>query len=506
MKRASDRLSRIPPSATLGISARARELRAEGLDVVSFGAGEPDFATPEHVVAAAARACHDPENHKYSASAGLRPLREAIAADVGQYSGVEVDWSEVMVTNGAKQAVFQAFAALLDPGDEVLLPSPHWVTYPAGIDLAGGVTVPVPTRIEDEFKVDVESLERARTDRTRMLVFVSPSNPTGAVYTAEEARAIGEWAKANDIWVLADEIYQRLTYFTDVAPSIAAVTPRFENWLIVNGVAKTYSMTGWRVGWMVGPADVIEAANSHQSHATGNVDNVAQHAALAALTRPSGHCRGDAPVVRQPTKAHVHRWSATIPGVRCVEPRAPSTCFPMWSTPLGGRWGSTDELARSSSRKPGWPWFPGSRSAHPGISGSPMPPARTRSSGAWSGSGPPGRMTGPSEPGLHSPANGGRDDSSGNDARGAPSLLDDRTARQACGSRGGWLAVEATGISGADVQVWKGEARDVVYPLVPGHEVVGRIATGGPTIPYPVGTRVVRSSPGSGAGSATVAS
>ncbi|MGH8943158.1 MAG: aminotransferase class I/II-fold pyridoxal phosphate-dependent enzyme, partial [Acidimicrobiia bacterium] len=246
MKRASDRLSSIPPSATLGISARARELRAEGLDVISFGAGEPDFATPEHVVAAAARACYDPENHKYTASAGLRPLREAIAEDVGRYSGVEVDWSEVMVTNGAKQAVFQAFAALLDPGDEVLLPSPHWVTYPAGIDLAGGVTVSVPTRIEDEFKVDVESLERARTDRSRLLVFVSPSNPTGAVYTQEEARAIGEWAKANDIWVIADEIYQRLTYFTDVAPSIAAVTPRFDKWVLINGVAKSYSMTGWR--------------------------------------------------------------------------------------------------------------------------------------------------------------------------------------------------------------------------------------------------------------------
>ena len=178
MKRASDRLSRVPPSATLGISARARELRAQGIDVISFGAGEPDFATPEHVVAAAARACYDLENHKYTASAGLRPLREAIAEDIRRYSGVDVDWSEVMVTNGAKQAVFQAFAALLDPGDEVLLPSPHWVTYPAGIDLAGGVTVSVPTRIEDGFKVDVESLEAAMTERTRMLVFVSPSNPT----------------------------------------------------------------------------------------------------------------------------------------------------------------------------------------------------------------------------------------------------------------------------------------------------------------------------------------
>ncbi len=358
MKRASDRLSSIPPSATLGISARARELRAEGLDVISFGAGEPDFATPEHVVAAAARACYDPENHKYTASAGLRPLREAIAEDVGRYSGVEVDWSEVMVTNGAKQAVFQAFAALLDPGDEVLLPSPHWVTYPAGIDLAGGVTVSVPTRIEDEFKVDVESLERARTDRTRLLVFVSPSNPTGAVYTQEEARAIGEWAKANDIWVIADEIYQRLTYFTDVAPSIAAVTPRFDNWVLINGVAKSYSMTGWRVGWMVGPSDIIDAANSHQSHATGNVDNVAQHAALAAL-------RGPQDTVDEMRQAFDNRRKlmlslvSNIPGVRCVEPQGAFYVFPDVTGAMKGRWDSTSELATVILEEAGVALVPG---------------------------------------------------------------------------------------------------------------------------------------------------
>jgi aspartate/methionine/tyrosine aminotransferase len=349
----------------LGISARARELRAEGKDVVSFGAGEPDFATPEHVVAAAARACHDIENHKYTASAGLRPLREAIAEDVRRYSGVDVDWSEVMVTNGAKQAVFQAFAALLDPGDEVLLPSPHWVTYPAGIDLAGGVTVSVPTRIEDEFKVDVEKLEAARTEKTRMLVFVSPSNPTGAVYTAEEARAIGEWARANDIWVLADEIYQRLTYFTDVAPSIAAVTPRFENWVLVNGVAKTYSMTGWRVGWMVGPADIVEAANSHQSHATGNVDNVAQQAALAAL-------RGPQDTVEEMREAFDGRRKlmfslvSDIPGVACVEPQGAFYVFPDVSKVLDGRWASTDELATVILEEAGVALVPGESFGAPG--------------------------------------------------------------------------------------------------------------------------------------------
>jgi len=366
MRRASERLSRIPPSATLGISARARELRAQGIDVVSFGAGEPDFATPEHVVAAAARACHDPENHKYTASAGLRPLREAIAEDAGRYSAVEVDWSEVMVTNGAKQAVFQAFAALIDPGDEVLLPSPHWVTYPAGIELAGGITVSVPTRIEDEFKVTVESLERARTDRTKLLVFVSPSNPTGAVYTAEEARAIGEWALANDVWVLADEIYQRLTYFTGVAPSIAAVTPRLENWVLVNGVAKTYSMTGWRVGWMVGPSDIIEAANSHQSHATGNVNNVAQHAALSAL-------RGPQETVEEMRQAFDTRRKLMlslvedIPGVRCVEPQGAFYVFPDVTDAMRGRWKKTDALATAILEEAGVALVSGESFGAPGF-------------------------------------------------------------------------------------------------------------------------------------------
>jgi len=366
MKRASERLGHVPPSATLGISARARELRAEGIDVVSFGAGEPDFPTPEHVVAAAARACHDPENHKYSASAGLKPLREAIAEDVATYSGIDVDWSEVMVSNGAKQAVFQAFAALIDPGDEVLLPSPHWVTYPAGIELAGGVTVSVPTSVEDEFKVTVESLENARTEKTKLLVFVSPSNPTGAVYTAEEARAIGEWARDYDIWVLADEIYQRLTYFTDVAPSIAAVTPRFENWVLINGVAKTYSMTGWRVGWMVGPADIIEAANSHQSHATGNVANVSQHAALAALRGP----QETVAAMREAFDARrklMYALVSDIPGVRCVEPQGAFYVFPEVTEAIEGRWASTDELATVILEKAGVALVPGESFGTPGF-------------------------------------------------------------------------------------------------------------------------------------------
>lgn len=365
MKRASTRLSHIPPSATLGISARARELKSEGVDVISFGAGEPDFATPEHVVAAAARAAYDPENHKYTASAGLKPLREAVADDVRRFSEVEVDWTEVMVTNGAKQAVFQAFAALLDPGDEVLLPSPHWVTYPAGIDLAGGVTVSVPTRMEDEFKVTVDSLERAKTARTRLLVFVSPSNPTGAVYTADEARAIGEWALANEVWVLADEIYQRLTYFTDVAPSIASVTPRFDNWVLVNGVAKSYSMTGWRVGWMVGPTDIIDAANAHQSHATGNVANVAQHAALAALRGPQETVEEMRQAFNRRRKL-MHSLVSDIPGIRCVEPQGAFYVFPDVTGAMHGRWETTSDLATAILEEAGVALVPGESFGTPG--------------------------------------------------------------------------------------------------------------------------------------------
>lgn len=365
MSRASRRLAAIPPSATLGISARARELRASGVDVVSFGAGEPDFPTPEHIVAAAARACHDPESHKYTASAGLRPLREAIAEDVARHSGVEVDWSQVMVSNGAKQAVFQAFAALLDPGDEVLLPSPHWVTYPAGIDLAGGVTVSVPTSVETGFKVGVEDLERARTEKTKLVVFVSPSNPTGAVYREEEARAIGEWARDNHIWVLADEIYQRLVYFTDVAPSLAAVTPRYDNWLLVNGVAKSYSMTGWRVGWLVGPPDIVEVANAHQSHATGNVANVSQQAALAALHGPQDTVE-EMRLAFDRRRKLMYSLVGELPGVRCVEPEGAFYVFPDFNEAIAGRWPDTSTLAQVILEEKGVAVVPGESFGTPG--------------------------------------------------------------------------------------------------------------------------------------------
>ena len=365
MKRVSDRLSRLQGSATLAISARARELRAEGRDVISFGAGEPDFATPEHIVAEAARAAHDPANHHYTANAGLAPLREAIAEYTATYSGVEVDASEVIVTNGAKQAVFQAFAALIDPGDEVLMPAPHWVTYPSGIELAGGIPVSVPTDLDSGFKVSVEDLEAARTERTKLLVFVSPSNPTGAVYTAEEARAIGEWASANDVWVMTDEIYQRLVYHTDVAPSIVDVTPRFENWIIINGVAKSFAMTGWRVGWMIGPKDIVDAAARHQSHATSNVANVGQHAALAALT-------GSQDTVEEMRQAFdgrrklMYSLLTEIEGFRCIEPEGAFYAFPNVTEAMGDDYASSVDLATAIIERANVALVPGESFGAPG--------------------------------------------------------------------------------------------------------------------------------------------
>ena len=350
----------------MAISNRARELRAEGIDVVSFGAGEPDFPTPEHIVAAAARAAHDPANHHYSANPGLPPLREAVARYTAEYSGVEVDPTEVMITNGAKQAVFQTFAALVDPGDEVLLPSPYWVTYPAGLELAGGVPVTVPSTEENQFKVTVDDLEAARTDRTTALVFVSPSNPTGSTYTAEEARAIGEWAKANDIWVIADEIYQRLVYNTDVAPSIVGSTPLLENWIIINGVAKSYAMTGWRVGWMIGPTDIIGAAARHQSHATSNVANVSQQAALAAIT-------GDQVEVERMRQAFAQRRVlmyeavSAIPGISCVEPDGAFYVFPDVTAVLNDRYPTSAALAEGILEEANVAVVPGESFGAPGF-------------------------------------------------------------------------------------------------------------------------------------------
>jgi aspartate aminotransferase len=368
--RVSQRLGRLPGSATLAISTRAREMRAEGRDVISFGAGEPDFPTPGHIVAVAQQAATDAANHHYSANAGLQPLRDAIVEYTRAYSGVPADPAHILVTNGAKQAIFQAFAALIDPGDEVLLPAPHWVTYPAGIELAGGKAVSVSTAMSDGFLVTVDDLERHRTEKTKLLVFVSPSNPTGAVYDEDQARAIGEWAIENDIWIVADEIYQRLVYGdvyggSDAAPSIAAATDGLENVIIVNGVAKSFAMTGWRVGWMIGPEDVVGAAARHQSHATGNVNNVAQMAALEALTGPQ-----DTVIAMRETfdkrRQKMYSMLAEAPGVQCHEPEGAFYVFPSVTDLLGDRYPTAAALTEGLLEEAGIAVVPGESFGAPG--------------------------------------------------------------------------------------------------------------------------------------------
>src|SRR6266498_1034761 len=312
--RISRRVAAIAESATLAIDAKAKALKAAGEDVIAFGAGEPDFPTPAHIVEAAAAASHQPRFHHYTPTAGLPELREAVAAKTARDSGYQVQPGQVLVTNGGKQAIFNAFATLLDPGDEVLVPAPYWVTYPEAVALAGGLPVAVPTDASTGFRASVEQLEAARTPRTRMLVFASPSNPTGAVYARDEAEAVGRWAAEQGLWVLTDEIYEYLVY----------------------GVAKTYAMTGWRVGWMLGPSDVVKAAANLQSHATSNVCNVAQAAALAAL---SGSL-DDAERMRRAfdrRRRRIHELLSAIPGVTCVEPQGAFYAFPSLEGVLGRR-------------------------------------------------------------------------------------------------------------------------------------------------------------------------
>ena len=283
--RISKRIAAIAESATLKVDAKAKALQAEGRPVISYAAGEPDFPTPAHIVEAAAKAVLDPKNHRYTPAVGLPDLREAIAQKTLRDSGTEVSANQVVVTNGGKQAVYQAFAVLLDAGDEVLLPTPYWTTYPEAIALAGGKTVKVFAGSEQGYKVTVEQLDKAKTARTKVLLMCSPSNPTGAVYSKEEIAAIGNWAHQNDLWVITDEIYQNLVYDGLKAYSITEVVPELiDKTIMVNGVAKSYAMTGWRLGWMAGPADAIKAAANLQSHLTSNVNNIAQKAALAALT------------------------------------------------------------------------------------------------------------------------------------------------------------------------------------------------------------------------------
>ena len=329
------------PSATLAVDAKAKALQAAGEDVIGFGAGEPDFPTPPHIVEAAVAACGRPVNHHYTATSGLPALREAIAAKTVRDSGYEVAPGQVVVTNGAKQAVFETFAALLDPGDEVLVPAPFWTTYPETIALAGGVPVPVPTDESTGFHVTVDALEAARTPATKVLLFVSPNNPTGAVATREEVVAIGQWAVEHGLWVVTDEIYEHLVYGGRTFTSMPAVVPELaDRCVVINGVAKTYAMTGWRVGWLVAPSDVAVAVANLQSHSCGNVDNVAQEAALAAVAGDLTAAT-EMRVVFDERRRTMHRMLNECPGVTCVEPEGAFYAFPsvqgLVGTRLGGR-------------------------------------------------------------------------------------------------------------------------------------------------------------------------
>lgn len=285
--RISKKISSIAESATLKVDAKAKALQAEGRPVISYAAGEPDFATPAHIVEAAVIAARDPKNHRYTPAIGLPDLREAIAEKTRRDSGTAITAAQVVVTNGGKQAVYQAFATLVDPGDEVLMPTPFWTTYPEAIRLAGGVPVEVFAGADQNYQVTVEQLEAARTPKSKILLFVSPSNPTGSVYSREQTEAIGKWAYENGLWVITDEIYQNLVYDGIKAVSITEAVPELvDRTILVNGVAKSYAMTGWRLGWMAGPLDAMKAAGNLQSHLTSNVSNISQRAALAALTGP----------------------------------------------------------------------------------------------------------------------------------------------------------------------------------------------------------------------------
>jgi aspartate/methionine/tyrosine aminotransferase len=335
MTRISARIAAIAESATLAVDAKAKALKAAGRPVIGFGAGEPDFPTPDYIVEAAAAATKVAANHRYSPTPGLPDLRDAIVAKTKRDSNYEITADQVLVTNGGKQAVYQAFATIVENGDEVLLPSPYWTTYPECIQLAGGKAVEVFADETQNYLVTVEQLEAARTPKTKALLFCSPSNPTGSVYSAEQVKAIGEWALKNNIWIIADEIYEHLLYDGATAPSMPVIVPGLaDTTIIINGVAKTYAMTGWRVGWMIGPKDVIKAATNLQSHLTSNVSNVSQRAAIAAVT-------GDLAAVHKMGEAFNRRRKLIvsllneIPGFSCPTPTGAFYVYPSVKGVLG---------------------------------------------------------------------------------------------------------------------------------------------------------------------------
>jgi aspartate aminotransferase len=344
--RVSDLLSGLAPSATLAVDAKAKALKAAGEPVIGYG--EPDFPTPAHIVEAAAKACYDPRNYKYTPTAGLAELRDAIVAKTKRDSGLEIKANQVLVTNGGKHAVLTTLMTLLNPGDEVLIPAPYWTTYPEAVYLTGATPVPVMTSEANGYRVTVDELEKARTAKTKLLIFVSPSNPTGAVVRPDAVAAIGRWAAEHDIWVMSDEIYEHLVYGDATFSSLPVAAPEIgEHWVVVNGVAKTYAMTGWRIGWMISAPDVMEAAINYQSQTTSNISNISQCAAVAALT-------GDLSAVVE-MRAAFHRRGKTmtsmlnaIDGVTCPEPEGAFYCFPnvqgLLGRPLDGK------VAESSSQ------------------------------------------------------------------------------------------------------------------------------------------------------------
>jgi aspartate aminotransferase len=368
----SRRIESITDSPTLAVEQEARELRQEGHSIISFGAGEPDFSTPDHIVAAAAEACSDAGMHHYSATAGLAELREAIVRKTKRDSGYVVESNQVLVTNGAKQAVYNAFAAICDPGDEVLIAAPYWPTFPEAVRLAGGQPVEVRADSSTGFKVSVEQLEDARTTRTKAVLFVSPSNPTGAVYSEDEVRWLGEWIAENNLWLITDEIYEHLVYDGCVAPSVPVVVPAItDRCIVINGVSKTYAMTGWRVGWMIGPTKIIKGATNLQSHSTSNVNNVAQRAALAAV-------EGDLAAVDEMRAAFDRRRGILyeglneIPGVSCILPQGAFYVFPSFEGILnrelaGRKLQSTLELASVLLKDAGVAIVPGEAFGLPGY-------------------------------------------------------------------------------------------------------------------------------------------
>jgi len=333
--RISARIGSIAESATLAVDAKAKALKAAGRPVIGFGAGEPDFPTPDYIVKAAIDACSDRRWHRYTPAGGLPELKAAVAAKTLRDSGYAVEASQVLITNGGKQALYNAFATLLDPGDEVLLPAPYWTTYPESIRLAGGVPVEIMTDESTGFRTSVAQLDAALTPKTKVLVFVSPSNPTGAVYSPAEVEAIGQWAVEKGLWVVTDEIYEHLVYGDAEFTSMPVLVPDLaDKCVVVNGVAKTYAMTGWRVGWMIGPNDVIKAATNLQSHATSNVSNIAQIAALAAVS-------GDLSAVDEMKVAFDRRRKLItsmlneIDGITCPEPEGAFYVYPSVKGVLG---------------------------------------------------------------------------------------------------------------------------------------------------------------------------